>query len=143
MAITNIYINFKGDCEKAFNFYKSVFGGEFSYISRFGDIPQGEIQAHKVNDAIRNKIMHVSLPIGSSVLMGSDINDEYASSFIQGNNFSVSVTANTKDEADRIYNSLATGGQISMPMGQTFWGEYFGMCIDQFGINWMVSFRMA
>ncbi|MEA4967436.1 MAG: VOC family protein [Bacteroidaceae bacterium] len=139
MATTNIYLNFNGNCEEAFNFYKSVFGGEFTYIGRFGDMPKSE--DYSVADADINKIMHVGLPIGSSLLMGSDIGGDWAPTYVQGNNFSVSVTAETKEEADNIFNALSQGGQVTMGLESTFWGDYFGMLIDKFGINWMISFN--
>jgi PhnB protein len=139
MATTNIYLNFNGDCEDAFNFYKSVFCNEFGYLSRFGEIPESE--GYTVSEAFKNKIMHVSLQIGQSILMGSDCGEEHASNFLQGNNFSVSVSTDTKAEAEELFNSLAHGGQIIMPLNSTFWGDYFGMLTDKFGINWMVSFN--
>lgn len=139
MATTNTYLTFKGNCEEAFTFYKSVFGGEFSYLGRFGEMPKNE--EYKVSDADKNKIMHVSLPIGKSILMGSDTGGEWASSFIQGNNFSVSITAESKEETEKLFNALAEGGQITMPLDNTFWGDYFGMLTDKFGINWMIGFN--
>lgn len=139
MATANTYLNFNGNCEEAFNFYKSVFGGEFTYIGRFGEMPESE--EYKVPEGDRNKIMHVGLPIGTSLLMGSDTGGEWAASFVQGNNFSISITANSKKEADTLFNDLAVGGQITMPIGNTFWGDYFGMFTDKFGVNWMVSFN--
>ena len=139
MATTNTYLNFNGNCEAAFNFYKSVFGGEFMYMGRFGGMPSNE--EYKVPEADKNKVMHVSLPIGTSVLMGSDCGGEWAPTFKQGNNFSVSVTAGSKEEADRIFNALLAGGQITMPLANTFWCDYFGMLTDQFGINWMMSYN--
>lgn len=101
MATTNTYLTFNGNCEAAFNFYKSVFGGEFSFLGRFGEMPDSD--EYKVPEADKNKLMHVSLPIGSSTLMGSDTGEQYASSFKQGNNFSVSITADSKEEADKIF----------------------------------------
>ncbi len=139
MATTNTYLNFNGNCEAAFNFYKSVFGGEFSYIGRFGEMP--ESGDYKVPEADKNKIMHVGLPIGTSVLMGSDTGGDWATSFVQGNNFSVSIRAESKQEADKLFNELSDGGQITMPINTTFWGDYFGMFRDKFGIHWMVSFN--
>ncbi|MFW5708381.1 MAG: VOC family protein [Bacteroidota bacterium] len=138
MATTNIYLNFNGNCEAAFNFYKSVFGGEFGFFSRFGEIPESE--EYKVSDAYKNKIMHVSLQIGNSILMGSDCGEEQSAHFIQGNNFSVSVTAGSKAEADQLFIALAAGGSITMPIASTFWGDYFGMLTDKYGVNWMVAF---
>lgn len=138
MATTNTYLNFNGNCEEAFNFYKSVFGGEFTYIGRFGEMPPSE--EFPVSEADKNKVMHVSLPTGSSVLMGSDNGEQYESSFVNGNNFSVSINADSKEEADKLYNGLSAGGQATMPMSDTFWGAYFGMFTDKFGINWMVNY---
>ena len=139
MATTNTYLNFNGNCEAAFNFYKSVFGGAFTYMSHFGEMP--ETEAYKVPEADKNKIMHVSLPIGASVLMGSDTGGDWAPTFKQGNNFSISISENSKEEADSIFNALSAGGQITMPLANTFWGDYFGMLTDQFGINWMMSYN--
>jgi len=139
MATTNTYLNFNGNCESAFNFYKSVFGGEFTYIGRFGEMP--ETEEYKVLEADKGKIMHVSLPIGASILMGSDCGGEWAPTFVQGNNFSVSISADSKEEADQIFNALAADGKITMPLANTFWGDYFGMLTDQFGINWMISYN--
>lgn len=139
MATTNLYLNFNGNCEEAFNFYKSVFGGEFTYIGRFGEMPESD--EYKVLDADKNQIMHVSLPIGNSILMGSDCGSERSSFFIAGNNFSASITAESKAEADCLFAGLAEGGQITMPLANTFWGDYFGMLTDRFGVNWMMSFN--
>ena len=142
MALVNIYLNFNGNCEETFNFYKSVFGGEFTYMGRFGDMPPSEDASQTVPEADKNKIMHVSLPISKETsLMGSDTGGEWAASFIQGNNFSISINADSKDEADKLFNALAAGGQVTMPLGKTFWGDYFGMLTDKFGINWMMSFN--
>ena len=138
MATASIYLNFNGTCEAAFNFYKSVFGGEFGYFSRFGEM--AETGGFKVSDAYKNQVMHVALEIGSTLLMGSDCGEEQAPHFVQGNNFSVSVTADSKAEADKIFNALAAGGAITMPMTSMFWGDYFGMLTDKFGVNWMVAF---
>lgn len=139
MAAANIYLNFDGNCEEAFNFYKSVFGGEFTYIGRFGEIPERE--NYKTPEADKKLIMHVGLPIGPTVIMGSDCGSEWSSKFKLGNNFSVAITAERKEEADIIFNALSEGGQITMPMANMFWGDYFGMLIDKFGINWMISFN--
>ena len=139
MATTNTYLTFNGNCEPAFDFYKSVFGGEFTYKGKFNEMPPQEGQTMSEEDG--HRIMHVSLPIGSSILMGSDTGGEWAASFVQGNNFSVSVTADSKAEADKLFEGLSAGGHITVPISQTFWGDYFGMCADQFGIQWMVSFK--
>lgn len=139
MATTNTYLNFNGNCEEAFNFYKSVFNGEFTYIGRFGEMPESE--DYKVSVADKNKIMHVSLPIGTSLLMGSDTGGDWAPTFVQGNNFSVSITAESKEEADKLFKALGENGNITMPLMTTFWGDYFGMLTDKFGINWMMSYN--
>ncbi len=142
MAIVNIYLNFNGNCEQAFDFYKSVFGGEYPYIGRFKDMPPSEDASKQVPEEMANRIMHVSLPISKeTMLMGSDTGGEWAASFKQGNNFSISVNAASKDEADRIFNALSAGGQVTMPLANTFWGDYFGMLTDKFGINWMMSYN--
>lgn len=139
MSQVNPYITFKGNCEEAFNFYKSVFGGEFAFIGRFKDMPPQE--GKTMPEAEGNKIMHVSLPIGNTILMGSDTGGEWGPSTIIGNNIAISISADSREDADQIFNGLAKGGQVSMPMADTFWGDYFGMCTDQFGINWMMSYN--
>lgn len=138
MATVNTYLTFNGNCEEAFNFYKSVFGGDFAYIGRFGEMPEGD--GYSVPEADKNKIMHVGLPIGNTILMGSDTGGDWAAKLIEGNNFSISVNTESKEEGDRIFNGLAAEGQITMPMENTFWGAYFGMLTDKFGIQWMVNF---
>ncbi len=140
MTTVNIYLTFKGNCEEAFNFYKSVFGGEYPYIGRFKDMPPQDGQ-NKMNPEDGEKIMHVSLPISKeTMLMGSDTGGEWAANYSAGNNFSVSVSTDSKAEADRLYDKLSAGGKQTMPMSKTFWGSYFGMFTDKFGINWMISF---
>jgi PhnB protein len=140
MPVINPYLTFKGNCEEAFNFYRSVFGGEFAYIGRFGDMPPQE--GHTMPESDKDKIMHVSLPIGKgTILMASDTGGEWAPKTIIGNNFSISIGADSKEEADRLFNGLSAGGQVTMPMAPTFWGDYFGMFTDKFDINWMVSFN--
>lgn len=141
MASVNVYLTYDGNCEEAFNFYKSVFGGEFTYVGRFKEMPPQEGQP-PLPDDMGNRIMHISLPVSKETsLMGSDTGGEWASSYLQGNNFSISINAESKEEADRLYNGLSAGGQATMPMDKTFWGDYFGMFTDKFGINWMVSFN--
>ncbi|UYW01917.1 VOC family protein [Flavobacterium agricola] len=138
MAAVHVYLNFNGNCEEAFTFYKEAFGGEFSYIGKFGDMPPNE--NHPIAEADKNKVMHVSFPIGETVLMGSDTGGEWASNLVVGNNFAVSINANSTAEADHLFTKLAAGGKVTMPMEKTFWGAYFGMFTDKFGINWMVNF---
>ena len=140
MASINPYLTFNGNCEAAFNFYKSVFGGEFPYIGKFKDMPPQEGQK-AMSAADGEKIMHVSLPISrETALMGSDIGGEWSAGYTPGNNFSISINALSKEEADKLFNGLSAGGKVTMPMNKTFWGAYFGMFTDKFGINWMVNF---
>jgi len=141
MATVNIYLTFNGNCEEAFRFYQSIFGGEFSYFGRFKEMPKEEENCQPMDEADGDKIMHVTLPISKETcLMGSDTGGEWASHFKQGNNFSVSINTESKKEADKLFNALSSDGQVIMPMDQTFWGAYFGMFTDKFGINWMVNF---
>lgn len=138
MTTVNIYLNFNGNCEEAFNFYKSAFGGEFGHVGRFKDMPLND--GTPLSPQEGEQIMHISLPISrETVLMGSDTGAEWAAGFKQGNNFSISVNTDSKDDADRIFSRLSEGGQVTMPMSEAFWGSYFGMLIDRYGVQWMVS----
>ena len=140
MTTVNIYLTFNGNCEDAFNFYKSVFGGTFQYIGKFKEMPPQE-GSKPMSAEEGEKIMHVSLPISKeTMVMGSDTGGEWASGFSQGNNFSISINTDSKEEAGRLFNELSAGGNVTMPMSETFWSPYFGMLTDKFGINWMVSF---
>jgi PhnB protein len=137
MAIINPYLNFNGNTEEAFNFYKSVFGGEFAMLMRFKDTSE----AGKIPPKAADKIMHIALPIGKgNVLMATDALESLGQKLTVGNNFSISVSVESKEEADGIYNKLSAGGKIEMPIGDVFWGAYFGMFADKFGIHWMVSY---
>ena len=139
MATVNIYLTFDGNCEEAFKFYQSVFGGQIPYMGRFKDMPPGE-EGH-VKPGEENRIMHVSLPISKeTMLMGSDTSSEWASGYSQGNNFTISITADSKEEANKLFKGLSAGGKVTMPLSKTFWSECFGTLTDKFGINWMVSF---
>lgn len=141
MAIVNVYLMFDGNCEEAFTFYHSVFGGDLPQFSRFKDMPQEDAVKSEATEADSDKIMHVTLPISAETsLMGSDCGEAWSPHFKQGNNFSISIDAGSKAEADAFFNHLAQGGAATMPMSQAFWGSYFGMCTDQFGVNWMISF---
>ncbi|KRD08102.1 glyoxalase [Flavobacterium sp. Root901] len=137
MATVNPYLMFNGTCEEAFLFYKSVFGGEFPYIGKYKDAPaeEGEV----LSEEALNRIMHVSLPIGNTILMGSDSHPRYGD-VVFGSNFQISINVDSTEEADRIYNGLSAGGKEYMPMNKTFWGAYFGMFQDKYGISWMVNF---
>lgn len=141
MATVNVYLTFNGNCEEAFNFYKSCFSKEFSYVGKFKDMPPQE--GMQMTPESGEKIMHICLPISTeTMLMGSDTGGEWANSYTKGNNFSVSIHAASREEADNLYGSLSEGGKATMPMGDTFWGDYFGMFEDKFGINWMISFPL-
>ena len=137
MATINLYLNFQGNTEEAFNFYKSVFGGEFTSLQRFKDTPE----AGKIPASEQEKIMHIALPIGKgNVLMATDALESMGHKVIAGNNFSISIQAESKEEAERLYNGLSAGGKIEMPLQDMFWGAYFGMFTDKFGIRWMVNY---
>jgi len=138
MAQVNPYLNFKGNCEEAFTFYKSVFGGEFTFIGRFKDMPAPDIT---LSEEEGNMIMHVSLPISKeTTLFGSDVNGPWTAQFVTGNNISLSVNTESEAEAKRIFDGLSAGGQVTMPLEKTFWNAYFGMFTDKFGISWMVNY---
>ncbi|HEX9981162.1 MAG TPA: VOC family protein [Flavobacterium sp.] len=139
MAAINPYLTFNGNCEEAFNFYKSAFGGDFPYIGKYKDMPQMDGQ-QPLSAEEGEKIMHVTLPIGDTMLMGSDSSDAYGHATVMGNNISVSINADSREEADRISKALSEGGKVTMPMADTFWGAYFGMWTDKFGINWMMNY---
>ena len=135
----NIYLTFDGNCREAFDFYKSVFGGEYSAFQTFGDGPPDMDVAEQDKD----KVMHVSLPVDSSTLMGSDTAEGFGGPVIVGTNFSISIVGESKEHCDDVFAKLAEGGEVKMPLQETFWGDYFGMCRDQYDINWMISFDMG
>ena len=137
MALINPYINFNGNAEEAFNFYKSVFGGEFAKIMRFKDISSPEYPVAE-NDA--NKIMHIALPIGKNVLMGNDVPESMGPVNENENRSKISISAESREESDNLFNGLSAGGNIEVPMSDSPWGSYFGMFRDKFGIEWMVDF---
>jgi PhnB protein len=142
MAFLNPYLNFNGNTEEAFNFYKSVFGGEFDGIMRFSDIPsEASSPETAVSESEGNLIMHVALPLsGGSVLMGSDRPPSYGIG-TAGDLHYISIQAESKEEAARLFNGLAEGGQVIMPLDDAFWGDYFGMLKDRFDVQWMVSYE--
>lgn len=136
MAAINPYLIFNGNAEEAFNFYKSVIGGEFTMLQRYSDTPS-EVPSPDVEG---EKIMHVSLPIGEgTILMGSDVPGTIEKAII-GTNFNISINADSEKEAENLFNKLSEGGKVSMPLEKTFWGAYFGMLSDKFGIQWMVNY---
>lgn len=140
MSFINPYLIFDGTCEEAFNFYKSVFGGEYTHMGRFKDMPQEDGCDEPIDAKLADRIMHVSLPIGKNILMGSDSNPALGEIII-GKNVNISITTETKEEADRLFAALSQDGNVTMPMQDTFWGDYFGMTEDQYGIEWMISYN--
>jgi len=137
MAQINPHINFNGNAEEAFTFYKSVFGGEFAMIMRLKDLSSPEFPVAE-NDA--NKIMHIALPIGKNILMGNDIPEIMGRVNENENRSKISISAESKEEADKLFNGLSAGGKIEIPMADSPWGSYFGMFRDKYGIEWMVDF---
>lgn len=138
MAQLNPYIHFNGNAEEAFTFYKSVFGGEFAAISRFKDLSSTE---YPVPEKEENKIMHIALPIGkNSVLMGSDVPEVLGQVNENENRSKISISTESKEEADKLFNGLSAGGKVEMPIADSPWGTYFAMFRDKYGIEWMINF---
>lgn len=138
MALINPHINFNGNAEEAFGFYKSVFGGEFARVVRFKDLASSEFPVAAKEE---NKIMHIVLSIGkSSMLMGNDVPESMGRTNENENRSKIVINAESKEEADRLYNGLSSGGQIEYPMGDSPWGSYFGCFRDKYGIEWIVNF---
>jgi PhnB protein len=138
MAQINPHINFNGNAEEAFNFYKSVFGGAFATIIRFKDLASPEF---KVAEKEENKIMHIALPIGkTNMLMGNDVPEIMGKTNENENRSKIVISAESKEEADKLFNGLSAGGNIEMPIDNSPWGTYFGMFRDKYGIEWMVDF---
>ncbi|MCE1188324.1 MAG: VOC family protein [Ignavibacteria bacterium] len=141
MANINPYIHFNGNANEAFEFYKSVFGGEFSLLVRFKDMANTPGFPNAKHE--ENKILHVALPIGKfNVLMGSDIPEVMGTVSENENRSKIYITAESKAEADKLFNSLTEGGTIEIPISESTWGSYFGMLRDKFGIEWMVDFPL-
>ena len=137
MAQINPHINFNGNAEEAFTFYKSICGGEFSKITRFKDLSNDEFQ---VSEKEANKIMHIALPIGKNILIANDVPEIMGPTNENENRSKISISTESKEEADKLFNGLSVGGQIEVPIGESPLGSYFGMLRDQFGIEWMVNF---
>jgi PhnB protein len=137
MALINPHINFNGNAEEAFTFYKSVFGGEFARIMRFKDLSN---PGFSIPEKEANKIMHIALPIGKNVLMGNDVPEFMGQVNENENRSKISISAESKDEANHLFAGLSEGGTIEMPIGDSPWGSYFGMFRDKYGIEWMVDF---
>lgn len=130
------YLNFNGNTEEAFEFYKSVFGGEFSSLIRFRDMPMDGVS---IPEEDAGKIMHISLPIGENSLMASDSLESLGMKLNQGNNVYIFIAPDSKEEADQIFAALSAGGVIEMPMSDQPWGDYFGSFRDKFGVMWMID----
>ena len=138
MAFINPYIHFNGNAEEAFAFYQSVFGGSFAKLSRYRDISSDEYPIPE-NDA--NRIMHIALPIGNSdTLAGSDTLEMMGQVDENANRNTIAITAESKEEADQLFNGLSEGGHVEMPIAFGPWGNYFGMFADKFGVQWMIDF---
>ncbi len=134
------YLNFMGNTGDAMNFYKSVFGGEFTIYERFKSVPGGE----KMSAEDQEKFMHISLVIPNGVtIMATDALESMGQQLNFGNNYHICIQAESETEADKLFNSLSEGGTIEMPLNKTFWGAYFGMCKDRYGVLWMINYTYA
>ncbi len=145
MATLDLYLSFSGNCEEVFNFYRSVFGGDFSVLNRYSDMPGADDippdSDHALANGDRDKIMHVRLPIGQGTnLMGSD-RPSGAETAVMGNVFSISIAPDSEEEAVRIFDALSAGGEVTMPLEKTFWNALFGTFTDKFGVQWMVNYE--
>lgn len=139
MKTVNPYLNFPGTTEEAFNFYRSVFGGELVGLTRFKDTPE----AGRVPENEKEKIMHVSLPLGNgTTLMATDALESMGHPLKVGNNVHLTLEAESEEEANKLFTGLSAGGKVTMPMAKTFWGAYFGMVNDKFGVQWMISYAL-
>ncbi|MBV6513709.1 MAG: hypothetical protein FMNOHCHN_03244 [Ignavibacteriaceae bacterium] len=136
MPALHIYLNFQGNTEEAFNFYRSVFGGEFAQVQRFSDVPDlDNIPEHE-----KNKIMHIGFAIGSTYIMGTDALESMGQKVVFGNNMYITITPDSKEDADRYYKALSEGGEIEMELQDTFWGAYYASFADKFGVRWMINY---
>lgn len=134
----NPYLNFNGNTEEAFHFYRSVFGGNFTALQRFKDIPPGE---QKMPSSEGERIMHIALPIGNgTILMGSDISESMGHVLIVGNNNYISLHPESKVDAERLFKALSAGGKVEIPLEKMFWGSYFASFADKFGVRWMINY---
>lgn len=140
MARTSIYLNFPGNCEEAFNFYRSVFGGDFAgEIARYTDVPPST-EFPPLPESDMNMVIHVALPItGGHMLMGSDAPSSMGFTVTAGNNVHINLEPDTREETERLFKALSEGGKVTMKLQDMFWGAYFGSCIDKYGISWMVN----
>ncbi len=135
----NIYLHFDGNCREVFEFYRSVFGGDFASLSTFSEAPEGT----EIPEDEMDNVMHVAYPLGSGFLMGSDVPSAFAPPPIQGSNFSISYEPSSREEMDEVFAKLSDGGRVTMPVDEMFWGAYFGSCTDKFGINWQFNLQLS
>jgi PhnB protein len=138
MAVINTHLNYNGNAEEAFNFYKSVFGGEFSKVIRLKDIATDDFP---VAEKDANKLMHIALPIGNNILMANDVPEEMGPVNESENRSKISVSAESREEADKLFDGLSEGGAIEYPIADSPWGSYFGMFRDKYGIEWIIEFE--
>lgn len=135
----NIYLTFNGNCKEAFDFYTEVFDAKVLHSSTFGEMPPQKDQP--LPDEMKDKIMHISIQLSDeAIIMGSDTGGEWGANFKQGNNFSISINADSKEQANDLFAKLSEGGNVTMPIQDTFWGSYFGSLADRYGVQWMISF---
>lgn len=136
VSAVNPYLNFKGNAGEAFDHYRSIFGGEFAFVVRFRDFP-GNMG---VGEADLDKIAHIALPLGKQLLMASDVTGGYGVDFKVGTNTYIHLETEGVAEANRVFDGLAAGGRTEMPLNKTEWAELYGICVDKFGVQWMVSY---
>ena len=136
MIMINPYLNFMGTTEEAMNFYKSVLGGEFTLVQRFKDVTGSD----KMPANEQNKILHIALPVGQSTIMATDLLESLGQTISEGNNNHLCLHAESEAEVDKLFNGLSAGGQVTMPVNRTFWGAYFGMFRDKYGVQWMITY---
>ena len=140
MKAINPYLNFNGNTEEAFLFYQSVFGGQFTSLQRFKDVPQKDQDQGGIKPEEGEKIMHISLPIGKQMVLMATDSPESMGKVSAGNNFHLCIETDSKEEAETLFAKLSAGGAVTMPMTDTFWGAYYGILKDKFGIGWMINF---
>ena len=140
MKAPTIYLYFSGNCEEAFDFYQEIFGGEMTVRSRYKDMPPNP-DLPPIEEEHKELVMHSTLSIGDgSIIQGADLAKGWGPPFNAGNNFAVSLSLESRGQADDIHAALSEGGRVTMEMQKTFWGSYFGSCVDQFGVTWMIAF---
>jgi PhnB protein len=140
MTKLNVYLNFPGNAEEAFSFYKAVFGGEFSSLVRYKDMPMAGV---KIAQKDENKLMHIALPVGKDdLLMASDALESMGQKVVKGSDVILSLHPESKEEADRLFKELSAGGKVEMPMAKQIWGDYYGSFTDKYGVRWMVNYAV-